>query len=216
MKIHFLIFTIGLVLGLFLSFMYCNSPTDTRKPVFNKKVTKTLEREVAKTEVNYTKAVDSLKNRSAKLQSELSITKTELSKAKQKNYSLQLAVYALLDKKLEDKQIDSANSDTSCDSLITTVEELLKSTAEKDSLYEKVTINFEDQLRNKDSTIELKEKQYSEVKSAFSKTIESVNELSAQNKLLGKQVIKQKFKSKVLSAVLFVLTGAAATYIIHH
>jgi hypothetical protein len=214
MKYYLITFVLGVAFGLFVSFMYCTIGNDTppSKPIA--KITKELKKQVAKSEVNYTKSVDSLKHRSAKLQVELSDTKNELTKAKQKNYSLQLAVYDLVDKKLEDKKAD-ANSDSSCDSLIVTVELLMESSSAKDSLYEKVTINLEEQIRNKDSTIEIREKQYSEVKSAFTKTIESANDLSAQNNLLAKQVKKQKFKSKILSAALFVLTGAA-NYIIHH
>lgn len=214
MKYYLITFVLGVAFGFFVSFMYCTIGSDVppSKPIA--KVTKELKKEVAKSEVNYTKSVDSLKHRSAKLQVELSDTKRELTKAKQKNYSLQLAVYDLLDKKLADKQAN-ANSDSSCDSLIFTVDQLIESSSAKDSLYEKITINLEDQLRNKDSTIEIKEKQYSEVKSAFTKTIESANDLSTQNDLLAKQVKKQKFKSKILSAALFVLTGAAANYLIH-
>jgi hypothetical protein len=215
MKYYLITFVLGVAFGLFASFMYSTTVSNAppSKPVA--KITKEMKKEVAKSEVNYTKAVDSLKNRSVKLQAQLSDTKTELTKAKQKSYSLQLAVYDLLDKKLEDKQLN-INSDASCDSLITTVKQLMESSAEKDSLYEKVTISLEDQLKNKDSTIEIKEKQYNEVRSAFSKTIEIVNEFSGQNKLLAKQIKKQKFKSKVLSAALFVFTGVAANYIIHH
>jgi hypothetical protein len=215
MKYYLITFVLGVAFGFFVSFMYCTLGSDVppSKPIA--KITKELKKEVAKSEVNYTKSVDSLKHRSAKLQVELSDTKNELTKAKKKNYSLQLAVYDLLDKKFEDKQAN-ANSDSSCDYLIVTVEQLMESSSEKDSLYEKVTINLEDQLRNKDSTIEIKEKQYSEVKLAFTKSIESVNGLSAQNNLLAKQVKRQKFKSKVFSAALFLLTGAAANYIIHH
>jgi hypothetical protein len=97
-----------------------------------------------------------------------------------------------------------------------TVEQLMQSSSEKDSLYEIAASNLEDQIKNKDSTISLKDKQYNEVKTAFSKSIENSNGLLSQNKLLSKQVKRQKFKSKVLSAALFVLTGAAANYIIHH
>jgi hypothetical protein len=215
MKYYLITFVLGVAFGFFVSFMYCTMGNDAppSKPIAT--ITKELKKEVAKSEVNFTKSVDLLKQRSAKLQVELSDTKNELTKAKQKNYSLQLSVYDLLDKKLEEKQ-SNANSDSSCDSLIVTVEQLMESSSVKDSLYEKMTINLEDQLRNKDSTIEIKEKQYSDVKSAFTKTTESVNELSAQNRFLAKQVKKQRFKSKVLSAALFVLTGAVANYIIHH
>jgi hypothetical protein len=178
------------------------------------KITTELKKDVGKSEVNYSKAVDSLKTQRVKLQSELTDTKTELSKAKQKNYSLQLTIYDLIDKQAESKQESNANDN--CDSLIVTVEQLMQSSSEKDSLYEKATINLEDQLKNKDSTISLKDKQYNEVKSAFNKSIENSSELTSQNKALTKQVKRQKFKSKVLSAALFILTGAAANYIIHH
>jgi hypothetical protein len=180
------------------------------------KVSTELKKEVTKAEVNYSKTFDSLKTRSVKLQSELTDTKTELSRAKQKNYSLQLTIYDLIDKQAEGKQRDNADMNDNCDSLIVTVEQLMQSSSEKDSLYEKATSNLENQLKNRDSTITLKEKQYVEIKSAFTKSIENSNELTSQNKAFSKQVKRQKFKSKVLSAALFILAGAAANYIIHH
>lgn len=214
MKYYIITFILGVAFGLFVSFMYCTMLNDSSpsKPIT--KITTELKKDVAKSEVNYSKAVDSLRLQSGKLQSELSDTKTELSKAKQKNYSLQLTIYDLIDKQAEIKQESNANDN--CDSLIVTVEQLMQSSSEKDSLYEKATINLEDQLKNKDSTITLKDKQYNEIKTAFSKSIENSNGLLSQNKLLTKQVKRQKFKSKILSAALFILTGAAANYIIHH
>jgi hypothetical protein len=188
-----------------------NEPPSS-KPIA--KVSTELKKDVAKSEVSYSKAVDSLKTQSVKLQSELTDTKTELSKAKQKNYSLQLTIYDLIDKQAESKQ--ESNASDNCDSLIVTVEQLMQSSSEKDSLYEIAASNLEDQIKNKDSTISLKDKQYNEVKTAFSKSIENSNGLLSQNKLLNKQVKRQKFKSKILSAALFILTGAAANYIIHH
>jgi hypothetical protein len=214
MKYYIITFVLGVAFGLFISFMYCtmlNEPPSS-KPIA--KVSTELKKDVAKSEVSYSKAVDSLKTQSVKLQSELTDTKTELSKAKQKNYSLQLTIYDLIDKQAESKQ--ESNASDNCDSLIVTVEQLMQSSSEKDSLYEIAASNLEDQIKNKDSTISLKDKQYNEVKTAFSKSIENSDGLLSQNKLLSKQVKRQKFKSKVLSAALFVLTGAAANYIIHH
>ena len=216
MKYYLFTFVLGIAVGLFVSFMYCTMLIDTSasKPVA--KITNELKKEVAKSEVSYSKAVDSLKNKSVKLQVELSDTKTELAKTKQKNYSLQLAVYDFIDKQSENKQAYKTEAGNGCDSLIVRVEKLMQSSSEKDSLYEEAAINLEDQLKNKDSTITLNEKQYTEIKSAFTKSIENNSELSAQNKLLTKKVKRQKFKSKVLSAALFILTGAATNYIIHH
>jgi hypothetical protein len=216
MKYYLITFILGVAFGLFVSFMYCTMLSDTppSKPLV--KTTTELKKGVAKSEVVYSKAVDSLKTKTVKLQTELTNTKAELSKSKQKNYSLQLAIYDLIDKQSGNTQTGSADTSNGCDSLIVTVEQLMQSSSEKDSLYEKVTVNLEDQLKNKDSTITLKDKQYAEVKSAFTKSIESSNDLTSQNKTLNKQLRRQKFKSKVLSAALFIFTGAAANYIIHH
>jgi hypothetical protein len=216
MKYYIIAFILGVAFGLFVSFMYCTMLSDppSSKPIA--KVSTELKKDVSKSEVSYTKAVDSLKTQSVKLQSELADTKSELTKAKQKNYSLQLTIYDLIDRQSESKKVNGIETDNDCDSLIVTVEQLMQSSSEKDSLYEIAASNLEDQLKNKDSTITLKDKQYNEVKSAFTKSIENSNELIAQKKLLTIQVKRQKFKSKVLSAALFILTGAAANYIIHH
>jgi hypothetical protein len=209
MKYHFIIFGLGLALGLFFSFMYRTLLPDSAplsKTV--KELPKKLEVQVAKTEITYTKTFDSLKRQSVKLGQELKQTKTELDKAKQKNYSLQVQVYSLLDRQNP--------TDSSCDSLITTVEYLMQSSTEKDSLYENVSSNLERQLTNKDSTIAAKDKQYQEIKSAFTQSIEGQKELIDQNKILNKQFKRQKFKSKVLTAALLIFTGAATNYLIHH
>lgn len=216
MKNNILSFLFGLLLGIALTLLFQFLTIDDYVPPVKKIEIKSIEKQVSTSEVNYAKTVDSLRSQSVKLQVQLSDTKTELSKAKQRAYSLQVTVYELLDKRLENEANGNANNATSCDSLIVTVEDLMHSSSVKDSLYEKVNSNLEEQVKNKDSTIALKEAQYLDIKSAFKKSIENQNELLDQNRLLDKQVKKQKFKSKVLSAALFILTGAAANYIIHH
>lgn len=125
-------------------------------------------------------------------------------------------VYGLIDKHSENKEVYKTETDNDCDSLIVAVEELMQSSSEKDSLYEHTLINMQDQLKNKDFTITLKDKQYAEIKSAFEKTIEGNDVLTVQNRSLAKQAKRYKVKSKVLSAALLLLTGAATNYIIHH
>jgi hypothetical protein len=216
MKYYLITFILGVAFGLFVSFMYCTMLSDVPSTKPLPKITAELKKEVAKSEISYSKAVDSLKVQGVKLLSDLSDTKKELSRVKQKNYSLQLTVYDLIDKQSQAKKVGGVENNNGGDSLIVTVEELMQSSSEKDSLYERTTVNLEDQLKNKDSTITLKEKQYGDIKSAFTKSIETSNEVSAQNKLLTKQVKRQKFKSKVLSAAILILTGAATNYLIHH
>jgi hypothetical protein len=216
MKNNILSFLFGLLLGIALTLLFQFLTVDDYSPPVKKVEIKSIEKHVAKSEVTYTKTIDSLKVKSAKLQVQLSDTKTELTKAKQRASSLQTTVYELLDKRLENDTKGNTGNDTSCDSLMITVDDLMQSSNLKDSLYEKVTSNLEEQVKNKDSTLVLKEAQYLDIKAAFSKSIDNQKELLDQNKLLDKQVKKQKFKSKVLSAALFILTGAAANYIIHH
>lgn len=216
MKYYFATFVIGLAVGLAISFLYCtslNNPPPS-KPIA--KVKTELRKEVAKSEVGYSKAVDSLKNNSVKLRSELADAKKHLARAKQKNSSLQLAIYDLIDRQAQSQENELAVDENKCDSIFTTVTALMQTSSDKDSLYEKVAINLEEQLKNRDSTIVLKDKQYSEIKSAFTKSIENSNELCKQNKLLTKQVKRQKFKSKLLTGALMILTGAAVNYFIHH
>lgn len=210
MKYYFIVFGLGLALGLFFSFMYRTLlPDETPLPSVVKELPKKLETQVSKSETVYAKTFDSLKKQSVKLGTELKETKSELEKAKQKNYSLQVQVYSLLDRQ-------TTTTDSSCDSLITTVEYLMQSSTEKDSLYENVTSNLEQQLSNKDSTNAIKDKQYQEIKIAFTKSIDGQKELIDQNKILNKQFKRQKLKSKVLGAALLIFAGAATNYLLHH
>ncbi|RYZ30066.1 MAG: hypothetical protein EOO10_04180 [Chitinophagaceae bacterium] len=216
MKVGLIIFTIGVLFGLFLSLMWRTltinvpiSPAPTVSPV-------ELKKEVQASETIYAKSYDSLQNKSVVLIHELIDTKSALKTAKLKNLSLQSKVKSLVTKRNENKLSARVAYDASCDSLITTVEYLMQSSSEKDSLYEKVTVNLEQQIKNKDSTITLKDNQYGDIKSVFEKSIAAQQTLLDENQLLGKQVKKQKFKSKVLSAVLFIFSGAAINHLIRH
>ena len=215
MKYYLVSFTIGLAVGLALSFLFYTSVGKVEPSKAIAKSTATLKKEAAKSEVSFSKVLDSLKDESVNIQTQLGDTKNELSRVKQKNYSLQLTVFDLIDRNRQNHKEDmQTNND--CDTLITTVEQLMQSSSEKDSLYENVTVNLGNQIRIKDSTIALENKQYNEVKAAFEKSVQQTNQLVISNKQLTKQANRQKLKSKVLTATLFILAGAATDYIIHH
>ena len=216
MKYHFIIFTIGLALGLFLSHMYHTFYDNISPVVITKESPKNLEAQVSKTEVFYSKTFDSLKRQSLKLQIDLKDTKAALNTVKAKNYALQTKVYDLLNKQFETKQKGNSHIDGTCDSLASTVEELMQTSNAKDSQYEEASINLEEQIRNRDSTIALKDGQYQDIKDAFTKTSEGWKASLNENKKLSKQAKRQIFKSKILSAALLIFTGAAANYFIHH
>lgn len=213
MKTHAIIFTLGLLLGLFFSFMYRTLLIDFPKPLGTKQSIVELKKEAAATDKVYSKSFDSLVKRSVKLEGELQNTRKALSKAKAQSASLKSQVTNLIiRKKVEGEELPI--SESACDSLVTTVEFLILSNAEKDSLYEVVNTNLTEQIANKDSTIDLKGKQYNDLKSTLDKSYTNQLLLSEENKLLTKQVKKQKFKSKVLSAALFIFSGIAINQLI--
>jgi hypothetical protein len=215
MKYHFIIFGIGLALGLFLSHMYRTFYDNVSPIAITKESPKKLEAQVSSNEIAYSKTFDSLKRQSAKLQIDLKDTKAALNTVKAKNYSLHVQVYDLLDRHFEKKQ--GRNSDgVNCDSLASTVEELMQTSNEKDSLYEEASMNLEEQIKNRDSTIAGKDQQYREIKEVFKKSAEEWKNAINENKSLNKKVKRQKFKSKILSAALLLFAGAATNYLIQH
>ncbi len=215
MKYYVIVFTLGLLLGLFYSFMYGTLFPDPVKPSVSKNSVVEIKKEVSQSEIVYAKHIDSLKKKNTKLEQELVGTKKTLTEVKQQNHSLKVQVYALIDRVREPSpKIES--SESSCDSLITIVEYLMQSNVEKDSLYEVATLNVDEQLKNKDSTFVLKDNQYKNLKTNFEKSLSSQQQLIDENKLLGRQVKKQKLKSKILSAAILIISGAAANHFLQH
>jgi hypothetical protein len=208
MKIHAIIFTLGILLGLFFSFMYRTLLIDLPQPTISQKSVVELKKEVATSDASFVKGFDSLKRQSSMLGIELSTTKKSLQTVKSQNAQLRSEVSFLIRKQRGQKQ-EQLKFETSCDSLITTVEYFMQSNSEKDSLYEAMTANLTAQVANKDSTITLKEAQYLNLKSTLEKSLSNQQSLVDENKLLGKQVRKQKVKGKLLSAALFIISGAA-------
>lgn len=215
MKYYVIVFTLGLLLGLFYSFMYRALFPVPVKPSVSKKSVVEIKKEVAQSEVVHAKHIDSLKKKNTKLEEELAGTKKTLVTVKQQNHSLKVQVYALIDRRKE-PTIQTQVIDSDCDSLITTVEYLMQSNTEKDSLYEVATLNVEEQLKNKDSTITLKDELYKSLKTSFEKSLSNQQQLINENKLLGRQVKKQKLKSKFLSAVILIISGAAVNHFLQH
>lgn len=215
MKYNLLCFAIGVLFGTFLSLVYCTAALGINQPLIPVASPEELKKEVEQTETVYAKSFDTLKKHSDKLRTELATTKVDLQQAKQRSKALQGQVYSLLDSRFEKQRANATATSLPCDTLATAIDELMQANATKDTLYEQMTANLEEQIRNKDTTIALKDAQYADLQNAFNKSIESQELLAAQNKLLNKEYKKQKVKSKLLSAVLFALSGAAATYFLH-
>lgn len=213
MKTHAIIFTLGLLLGLFFSFMYGTLLIDLPKPTVSRKSVVDIKKEVANTEAAFAKDFDSLNKQSSTLQSELSNTKALLHRVKARNALLTTQVSSLIQKQKTTKS-EVPDVDGPCDSLVSTVADLMQLNVENDSLSEAIATNLSAQVANKDSTIELKEKQYTYLKLSLDESLLNQQLLLDENKVLGKQVRRQKVKSKILSVALFIFSGAAINYLL--
>lgn len=216
MRNLFYSFITGLLLGIALTLhgLSCtNKPTTPAAPAPSPKV---IVKELSDTEKNYSKRADSLHTQSLKLQLQLTATIGELEAAKQRVKTLQQTVKDLIQKNSVNSNAVSIPVITPCDSLAFAADQLIESSNKKDSLYEQQAFSLAQQIDNRDSVIALKTAQYADIKSAFTKALELQSTIATQNKDLNRQLRRQKFKSKLLTAAMLILSGAAANYMIHH
>jgi len=216
LKNALLFFAFGLVFGIFLSFLWGQMLIPECKPVVTVESPEQLKKEVASSEVIYAKKADSLNRQNNQLVIQLSETKTALDNANTKTANLQKAIFNLLDRHFERQQMASSHLDFPCDSLANTVPLLIAAHKEKDSLYNSEVASLESQVKNRDSAVTLQQQQYLTLKESFTKSIEAQTVLANNNKSLTKTLRQQRTKSKLLSTALFILSGAAATYLLHH
>jgi hypothetical protein len=209
-----LFFAVGLVFGLFLSFLWEQMLIPKYTPPLSTESPKKLAKEVTNFETVYTKKADSINGESQKLKTELSNTKTALTEATERTADLNKQIFTLLDERFAKMQ--EAKSDIGCDSLANVVPVLIAASEEKDSLYNSALVNLQSQVQNRDSAVTLQDQEYADLKASFTKSIEAQTFLTSDNKALTKTIRQQRTKSKLLSAALFILSGAAATYLLHH
>jgi|GEM_PF-3201139 len=211
-----LLFAFGFFFGLFLSYLWAQSLI----PEYSKTITtispKSLEEKVVKSENAFVTKIDSLNTRNEKLNYQLKNTITALESSKKKTAFLQTQVFDLVHKRLETGQTQTEKKDSLCDSLADTYPSLIDAFIQKDSLLESVTTNLESQLTLKDSMITTQHNEYAELKSAFNTSIMNQKSLVSENNILKKRVRWQKVESKIITATLFLISGAVASYLLHH
>ena len=205
---------LGIIIGISFTNLFkgCGSATEPVSIVKNTRPS-VIEKHVAEVESSFQQKIDSFKTISTALVKQLGQTRKTLSDARNKNLVLQTQVYDLIDRQPVNTDTVTVNRD--CDSLKVKVVELIHSNNEKDSLCEDMNTNLEMQLKNKDSTIAVKDTGYQSLKSSFAESIAQQQGLFEQNKGFQQQFKRQKVKSKLLSAALLIVSGAAANFLIH-
>ena len=135
-------------------------------------------------------------------------------RVKYTNQTIQQKVNLLLATAINDT--DTAAKISDCDSLENSLEDLKASTAEKDSLFEDIQSQLEQQVNNKDSTLNVQREEYNALVLSFDNSLAQQDELSGQNKYLQKQLNRHIVKNKLLSGGLLVLSGIAVFSLLHH
>ena len=214
MKYYLMLFAIGLIIGLFISFTYYSNRVEKQLSKWEAAAPKQLQAKVKVAQKVFDQKSDSFQRQNVSLQAALKTTKKELETAKEKVYSLHQTLYELLDERYESAAGSAENEDAACDTLAHHVADLMQASIEKDSLYDSALTNLEQQVENRDSSIAIKDLQYREIKAAFTTSIESQEGLVKQNKLLDKKIRGQRLKSKLLSGALLVVTGVATAILL--
>jgi hypothetical protein len=214
-KMNRIIFLVlGMVMGIGGTIFFSGHSAPTQTAATTLQSPADLKNTSVLVEAHFQGKVDSLMQSNANLSRKVITSKTELQKAKQDNKVLFELVDTLLVHAAT--ETDTATKLAQCDSLNATVQDLIVSTATKDSLYEDLAATLQAQVSNKDTVISTQQEQYNCLKLSFDKSLAQQDLLSGQNLLLTKQVKTHKIKNKLLSAGVFILSGIAAYQFLHH
>jgi hypothetical protein len=198
---------LGCIMGIAFTnlFKSCND-----KPTFITPTVKatTLEKQVQKTEQDITTKETNLQKRQEKIQQELVQTKTALSKAKERNKELQTQVLDLLDQQsLAITNVDTSTTLQFSEPFASIVTDFIDNTNTRDSLCDANILQLQEQVSNKDSTLQLQQEKYAQLKSAFNQSIQQQSLQEQETKFYKKKFKLQKVKNKLISTATLILGG---------
>jgi len=190
-----LIFTllIGIVFGIGFNSLFTGYAADPMKPSNIQNIRpKILDKEVKAVNKQFETQLDSLTQNSMVLNQNLQSSKLQVAHAKKLNKLLQIEVQSLVDNRYN--TTDSTKQDNDCDSMQNKIVQLIVSDNFKDSLQEVVSMNVEQQLKNKDSTIDLLSTQTQQLKLSFNESIHNQEILYSQNRIYENNLSDKKLK----------------------
>jgi hypothetical protein len=182
---------------------------------------KVLRKQADTIQQNYQKEIEGLQDQNLELSQNLEVTQGLLEQTKQlcnqKEQQIKkltapkgYAAKALLAKR------DSLKSLSDCDTLASLVVQYIDGNHKKDSLYEVQLMQMDSVVSVKDDLIQANEKAYTNLNSLFDQSLKAQESLLKENKFLQKQFKRQRFKNKVVTAGLMILSATASNYLLHH
>ena len=221
----FSLLVLGFVLGFLTTFLFkgCNGNKIPKKEISI--APKVLKKQADTIQDNYLKQIASLQDQNLELQQDLEVTQGLLEQAKQVTKQKEIKIkkiiepkgYSareLLEKEDDARQADAASS--SCDSLVTEVIGYIEENHRKDSLYENQLTQMDSVVAVKDDLIQATEKAYTNLNLLFDQSVTAQQNLVKENKLLQRQFKRQRFKNRLATVGLMILSATGANYLLHH
>src|SRR5260221_6246382 len=205
---------VGFILGFYGCLVLSGRVRTVHTPAITRIPSATIQKQATTAQLHFQATIDSLGTATRHLQTDLQTTQTALHKVKQTNRALQRQVYDLLDRSPA-IMADTVARISHCDSLQTSVKDLMVSDSVKDSLYETVTNNLEAQVANQDSTLGLQKEQYQALQTSFMTSLQQQQDLQSKNTALRKQINRQK-RAGVRQTIGLVLATVFATHYLSH
>jgi hypothetical protein len=205
---------VGFMLGFYFCLLFSGCGHSASTPAVTRIMPATIQKQATRAQMQFQAKLDSLNTATQHLQAGLQITRAALSKAKQKNNALQRQVYDLLDHppgSIADTLVPISNGD----SLQVAIKDLIVTDSVKDSLYEVVTTNLEQQIGIQDSTLCVQQQRYQSLQSSFTTSLSQQQALQSENTALRKQVKRQK-RANIFKAIGLALAGVFATHYLTH
>jgi hypothetical protein len=164
------------------------------------------QKEVASKETDFLQQIDAVNNRQVKLTGQIKNTKVVLEKAKIKSQVLKGQVQNHF-KELTNTDSSTFLGNSNPDNISSILNNFFVVQADADSIQQELTQKVEELTLQKQTVIKLQQQQYISLKAAFNQSIVLQNNLSLQNKLFKKRLIKQKIQRMVF-VVTVTLAGA--------
>jgi hypothetical protein len=240
LKTSLTLLLIGFVIGFCTSFLFNGCVKSSQSKTTTVTSSKDLRKEANSLEVSYQKQIETLTDQNIELQQQLEVSQGLLQQAKeetrQKEKKIQKMIEPIISSEslfsktwapykaksfslgddLPVAKIKPLDKQCPCDSLVEEVAGYIQSGHRKDSLYELQLLQLDSIVTGKNLVIETSLKAYTDLHVLFDKSLADQTALGKENKLLKSASRRQRFKGKVLTGALLILSGFTTNYVLRH
>jgi hypothetical protein len=212
---------LGFILGFFASFLFTgsNKTVTSKSEAFAKP--KELKKQADTIQENYQEQIANLQDQNLELLQSLEVTQGLLDQEKLMCKQKEQHIKKLIEPKGYSAKallakVDSSKTVSNCDTLASLVLEYMEGSNQKDNLYEVQHLQMDSVVSVKDEFIEANQKAYSNLKLLFNQSITAQETLIKENKQLQRQFKRQRFRNKLVSIGLVILSATATKFLLHH